>query len=110
MKRPLMHSRFIPFIIFLMAFNSSLTRSSAQVPADSSKVPVMTYRINDELEYQYFKPKAFAFAKNIIPSTGEYFKRTFTKKNFIYIGGMVTATAVLCLWDRAIIDGAHNVG
>ncbi len=107
----------ILFIVFFFFFTGNIT---AQSPAenlpgektaiDNNTIPVMTYRISDELEYQYEKPKAFAFVKNIIPSTGKYFSSTFTRKNFIYIGGMAAATAVLCLWDRTITDGAHNLG
>src|SRR5258706_7405099 len=97
--------------LFFFTFLSEKTfAQSSEKKITSDSIPVMTYRICDEVEYQFAKRKPFAFAKNIIPSTGKYFSTTFTRKNFIYIGGVVAGTAVLCLWDRAILDGAHNLG
>lgn len=115
-----LYKRLLPLIISIIAFNACVIKTSAQrsegasaekITRDTSGgVTVMRYRISDALVYEYEKPKQFAFAKNIIPSTGQYFKRTFVKKNFIYIGGFIAATATLCLWDRAIIDAAQNTG
>ena len=101
------------FILSALFFFSFAGNASAQSPAEkiaSDSIPVMTYRICDEVEYQFAKPKPFEFAKNIIPSTGKYFSTTFQRKNFIYIGGMVAGTAVLCLWDRAILDWSYDLG
>ena len=78
--------------------------------AGSSTVPTMTYHINDEIDFEYTKPKAFAMVKNIPLTTAEYARTTFTKRNLIPIAGMITGTAVLCLWDLAIIDGAKKLG
>ncbi|MBK5284467.1 MAG: phosphatase PAP2 family protein [Bacteroidia bacterium] len=72
--------------------------------------PTMTYHISDEVDFEYEKPKQLAFVKNLYPTTKEYFKTTLVKKNIIPIGGMVAGTAVLCLWDLAILEGAQKLG
>jgi len=89
--------------------------ASAQAPAenkvsDSATAPVRLYHINDSVDFEYPRPKHLAFAKNIIPSIGLYFKTTLTKNNIIPIGGMITATAVLCLWDKSILDCSQKIG
>jgi len=100
--------------VFLTGFVFSAVRLSAQSEAlpenKPDTVPVMRYRITDGLEYVYTKPKAFEFAGHIIPNTGKYFTRTFSRKNFIYIGAMAVGTTFLYFRDRTITDAAQNLG
>src|SRR5262245_18032113 len=112
-----MPGRFLIFIIFLMAFPgiTLLAQTEEALPlqnsaADSSAVPVMRYRISDSKELIYTKPKAFGFAAHIIPNTGQFFTKTFSGKNLIYVGGMVAGTATLYLFDRTITNAAKHLG
>jgi len=92
------------------SFNACAQSKEENKSSDTVTTPGMIYRISDEIDFEYQKPKHFAFAKYIIPITGKYFQNTFTKKNIIPIGGMIAGTAVLCLWDKAILDGSQKLG
>lgn len=108
--------RFIfSFFIFSFSFSAMGQSPAPLVPAETgseskASPPVMTYHINDEVDFEYPKPKHFAFVKNLYPTTKEYFRTTLVKKNLVPIGGMIAGTAVLCLWDQAILDGAQKLG
>ena len=100
----------LPLFVFRFSFFVSAQSSAPENKSDSISAPVMIYHINDSTDYEFAKPKLFEFIKNIPLSEARYFKTTLTKKNIIPIGGMITGTAVLCLWDKTILDGSKKLG
>src|SRR5438046_1056492 len=105
----------ILLLLFVFCFLPFAFCASAQSPAenktsDKAASRVMIYHVSDEMDFEYTKPKQFEWAVNIYPYTKEYFRTTLTKKILIPIGGMIAGAAVLCLWDKAILDGAQKLG
>jgi hypothetical protein len=102
---------FFAFCLLPFAFCASAQSPAENKTSDTlAATPVMIYHINDTMDFEYQKPKQLKWVSNIYTTTKEYFRTTLVKKNLIPIGGMIAATAVLCLWDKAILDGARKLG
>jgi len=58
----------------------------------------------------YFRPKPFAFAKNVPSDIYELGKTTFSKKNLPTLGVILAGTAALIAVDQHITDAAQQFG
>jgi len=75
--------------------------------ADSSYV---LYQVDDSTTLAYQKPGPFEHFSNSFTDVADYAKVTFTNDNVATLGWIAASTALLFVYDQAIVDEAHRFG
>jgi hypothetical protein len=60
--------------------------------------------------YDYKRPHAFDFAKNILPDNRDFFRYVFSRESITPAAIIAGSTALLIWKDQALVDEAHRFG
>ena len=102
-------------VIFTVVFFVSVSSSIGQ-EIDSTSVSkiqpsnVQEFQINENLIYQYQKPKFFDFITKIPRDLGIMGEMFVQKENLIWFGASVGSTAILIPFDQNIVDSSRDFG
>jgi len=106
-----MYGKVIFTVVFLASFSLSIgqeidSTSMSKIQPDN----VQEVRINDNLTYQYQKPKFFDFITKIPRDLGTMGNMFVQKENLIWFGASVGSTAILIPFDQKIVDSSRDFG
>lgn len=84
--------------------------SSNTIIPKIEKLDTQEFKINNNLSYQYKKPKLFEFITKIPNSFGIIGNMFMQKDNLIWFGASVGTTLAIIPFDQKIIDNSRNFG
>jgi len=97
------------YLLIFILISLCLQRSngfSQEIPSSE----YMRYRISDDVDYLFAKPKPFDFLANFARDYAEFYDRAFRKENLPEIGLIAGSTALLIVYDQDLIDWSQDVG
>jgi membrane-associated phospholipid phosphatase len=103
-------------IFLFLIFSNSLVQAqekdtiAAFTKARIDNVDGQIFKINDQLSYQYPKPKFFDFITKVPHDIGLMGSMMVQKDKLIWLGGSIGATAILVPFDQQIVDGSRDFG
>lgn len=96
----------VKFLVFF-AILFYCTNGFAQ---EADTIEYQRYSISNNVDYLYAKPDSYDFIMNVPGDYVLFYKRAFRKKNLPAIGLITATTAVLLVYDQALLDGAQSLG
>lgn len=105
--------KLVVLFAFLFTFSNLEAQQTDSIAALSLKlnsISVQEFKINDNLSYQYQKPKFFDFIVKIPHDFGLMGSLFIQKDNMIWFGATVGATAALIPYDQKITNDSRNLG
>jgi membrane-associated phospholipid phosphatase len=98
--------RIIALILCLFFFVNGFTQKEKKVKIKPAN---QTYKINDDLQYVYPRPKVFSFITGLPRNYVNIGKETVKKQNLKWLGLTAVTTGILFAADEKLITGSHFV-
>jgi hypothetical protein len=99
-----------PPLFHAVCFSQTLATSDSTIAGVRDTTQIMSYRINDRVDFIYERPKTFEFIGNSASNLAIYSRITFQKKNIVKIGAMTAITALFVAYDQELYDGTRRLG
>ncbi len=91
-------------ILYFVCFHSNAQQN------DSLETKTQFFKINEQLTYEYSKPKFFDMFRHIPKDVIGFGKYTIQKENLLPVGIAISSTAALIPFDQNLTDNAIRLG